>query len=186
MFLAVVQGYMIMNYGEIKKTDIANGEGVRVSLFVSGCTHHCPGCFNSETWDFGFGKKFTRETEHELLELLKPSYIAGLSLLGGEPMEPENQRALLPFLHRVKEAYPKKTIWCYTGYLFDRELQGQGRAVCEATEELLSLLDVLVDGEFVQEKKNISLRFRGSENQRIIDVKKSLENGKTVQIFEFS
>lgn len=171
-----------MHYGEIKKTDIANGEGVRVSLFVSGCTHHCAGCFNSETWDFSYGKEFTRETEDELLELLNPSYIAGLSLLGGEPMEPENQQALLPFLRRVKEKYPKKTIWCYTGYLFDRELQGTGRAVCKATEEMLSLIDILVDGEFVQEKKNISLRFRGSENQRIIDVKKSLEHGTTVQV----
>ena len=175
-----------MNYGEIKKTDIANGEGVRVSLFVSGCSHHCPGCFNRETWDFAFGNEFIQKTEQELLELLKPSYIAGLSLLGGEPMEPENQRALLPFLCRVKEAYPHKTIWCYSGYLFDRDLQGQGRAVCEVTEEVLSLLDVLVDGEFMQEKKNISLRFRGSENQRIIDVKKSLESGKIIQLSEFS
>ncbi|TGY97248.1 anaerobic ribonucleoside-triphosphate reductase activating protein [Petralouisia muris] len=171
-----------MHYGEIKKTDIANGEGVRVSLFVSGCTHHCAGCFNSETWDFSYGKEFTRATEDELLELLSPSYIAGLSLLGGEPMEPENQQTLLPFLRRVKERYPQKTVWCYTGYLFDRELQGKGRAVCGATEELLSLIDILVDGEFVQEKKNISLRFRGSENQRIIDVKKSLEQGTIVQV----
>ena len=167
-----------MNYGEIKRTDIANGEGVRVSLFVSGCTHHCQGCFNKETWDFAYGKEFTKETEEELLRALSPSYIAGLTLLGGEPMEPENQRALLPFLHRVREAYPEKNIWCYTGYLFDRELQGTGRARCEVTDEMLSLIDVMVDGEFIQEQKNISLRFRGSENQRVIDVKKSLEEGE--------
>lgn len=167
-----------MNYGEIKRTDIANGEGVRVSLFVSGCTHHCAGCFNKETWDFTYGKEFTKETEEELLQALSPPYIAGITLLGGEPMEPENQRALLPFLRRVKETYPEKNIWCYTGYLFDRELQGMGRARCEVTDEILSLVDVMVDGEFVQEKKNISLRFRGSENQRVIDVKRSLEEGK--------
>ncbi|EOS27072.1 anaerobic ribonucleoside-triphosphate reductase activating protein [Lachnospiraceae bacterium 3-1] len=169
-----------MNYGEIKKTDIANGEGVRVSLFVSGCTHHCVGCFNKETWDFSYGRKFTKETEEELLKALSPSYIAGLTLLGGEPMEPENQRALLPFLQHVKEKFPRKDIWCYTGYLFDKELQGMGRARCEVTDEILSLVDVMVDGEFVQEKRNISLRFRGSENQRVIDVKKSLADGTVV------
>ncbi len=170
-----------MHYGEIKKTDIANGEGVRAALFVSGCTHHCKGCFNPETWDFGYGKEFTGETEEELLLALAPAHIAGLSLLGGEPMEPENQRALLPFLRRVKGTYPEKTIWCYTGYLFEKELQGEGRARCEVTDELLSLIDVLVDGEFVQEKKNISLRFRGSENQRVIDVQKSFQEGKIVE-----
>lgn len=170
-----------MNYGEIKKTDIANGRGVRVSLFVSGCTHHCPGCFNQETWDFGYGQEFTEETQEELLEALSPAYIAGLSLLGGEPLEPGNQRALLPFLRRVKEAYPQKDIWCYTGYLFDQELLVDGRPRCEVTDEFLGFLDVLVDGEFVQEKKNISLRFRGSENQRVIDVKRSLKEGGVVQ-----
>ena len=170
-----------MHYGEIKKTDIANGEGVRTALFVSGCTHHCKGCFNQETWDFKYGKEFTEETEEEILSALAPANIAGLSLLGGEPMEPGNQRALLPFLRRVKGTYPEKTIWCYTGYLFDKELADGGRARCEATDEMLSLIDVLVDGEFVQEKKNISLRFRGSENQRVIDVQKSLKEGKTVE-----
>ena len=169
-----------MNYGEIKKTDIANGKGVRVSLFVSGCTHHCPGCFNQETWDFGYGEKFTKETQEELLLALAPPYIAGLSLLGGEPLEPGNQRALLPFLRRVKETYPEKNIWCYTGYLFDKELLGDGRARCEATDEFLGYIDVLVDGEFVQEKKNIALKFRGSENQRGIDVKRSLKEGSVV------
>lgn len=162
-----------MNYGSIKKTDIANGPGVRVSLFVSGCTHHCVGCFNPETWDFGFGQPFTEQTEEELIRALAPSYITGLTLLGGEPMEPANQRVLLPFLRRVRSTYPKKTIWCYSGYTFE-ELTGEGRAKCETTLEMLSLIDVLVDGEFVQEKKRLMLRFRGSENQRILDLPSSL------------
>lgn len=167
-----------MNYGEIKKTDISNGEGVRVSLFVSGCTHHCRGCFNRETWDFAYGEPFTAATQQEIIRLLKPDYISGLSVLGGEPFEPVNQRELLPLLRQVKEQYPEKNIWCYTGYLFDRDLLGESRARCEATDEMLSLTDVLVDGEFIQEQKNISLRFRGSENQRIIDVQKSLREGR--------
>ncbi len=167
-----------MNYGEIKKTDIGNGEGVRVSLFVSGCTHHCQGCFNRETWDFSYGKPFTEETQQEIVRLLNADYIFGLSILGGEPFEPENQRALLPLLRQVKERYPGKNIWCYTGYLFDRELLKESRARCEVTDEILSLTDVLVDGEFIQEQRNISLRFRGSENQRIIDVPKSLKEGR--------
>ena len=167
-----------MNYGEIKKTDIGNGEGVRVSLFVSGCTHHCQGCFNRETWDFSYGKPFTEETQQEIVRLLNADYIFGLSILGGEPFEPENQRALLPLLRQVKERYPGKNIWCYTGYLFDRELLKESRARCEVTDEILSLTDVLVDGDFIQEQRNISLRFRGSENQRIIDVPKSLKEGR--------
>lgn len=169
-----------MNYGEIKNFDIANGEGVRVSLFVSGCTHRCENCFNKETWDFGFGKPFTAETEELLLKELAPDYINGLSLLGGEPFEPQNQRALLPFLKKVRERYPNKTIWCYTGYLFDKELLEQSRARCEYTDEMLSLIDVLVDGEFVQSLYDISLQFRGSSNQRIIDVQKSLSSGEIV------
>ena len=167
-----------MNYGEIKNFDIANGEGVRVSLFVSGCTHHCKNCFNKETWDFDFGEPFTKETEELLLKELAPEYINGLSLLGGEPFEPQNQAALLPFLRRVKQRFPNKSIWCYTGYLFDTELLKPSRARCEFTDEMLSLIDVLVDGEFVQELYNISLQFRGSSNQRIIDVPKSLERGR--------
>ena len=170
-----------MNYGEIKNFDIANGEGVRVSLFVSGCTHHCKNCFNKETWNFGFGKPFTAETEELLLKELEPDYIDGLSLLGGEPFEPHNQAALLPFLRRVKERFPKKNIWCYTGYLFDRELLNESRARCEHTDEMLSLIDILVDGEFVQELYSITLQFRGSSNQRIIDVKKSLAAGEVVE-----
>ena len=169
-----------MNYGEIKKHDIANGLGVRVSLFVSGCTHHCKGCFNSETWDFNYGKPFTEETEKEIIDALKPGFIKGLTLLGGEPFEKANQRVLLPFLKKVKEFYPDKNIWCYSGYLLDEELLKDSRARCEVTDEMLSYIDVLVDGEFVEELKDISLKFRGSSNQRIIDVKKSLELSKVV------
>ena len=172
-----------MNYAVIKKFDIANGEGVRVSLFVSGCTHHCEGCFNPETWNFCYGREFTSETEKELLNALSPDFINGLTLLGGEPFAPQNQRALVPFLKKVREQYPKKKIWCYTGYLFDEELLKDSRARCEVTDEMLSMIDVLVDGEFRQELKNITLRFRGSENQRIIDVKKSLEAGKVISYY---
>lgn len=174
-----------MNYAEIKKTDIANGTGVRVSLFVSGCTHHCKGCFNAETWDFHYGKEFTEQTEEELMQALKPGFITGLTVLGGEPFEPDNQRRLVPFLKRVRAAYPEKTIWCYSGYLLDEELLKESRARCEVTDEMLSLLDVLVDGEFVLEKKDISLRFRGSANQRVIDVPKTLREGK-ITVLTFS
>lgn len=172
-----------MNYGEIKKVDIANGKGCRVSLFVSGCTHHCKGCFNAETWSFDFGKPFTEDTEREIIAALAPSYIRGLSLLGGEPFEPQNQEVLLPFLERVVKTYPEKNVWCYTGYLFE-ELTGKtpSRAYTETTEKMLGLIDVLVDGEFVEKLKDITLKFRGSSNQRVIDVKKSLERGELVTI----
>ena len=169
-----------MYYGEIKKCDIANGEGVRVSLFVSGCTHHCPGCFNQDTWDFDYGKEYTQETEDEILKALAPGYINGLSLLGGEPFEPQNQEVLVRLLRKVKEQYPEKNIWCYSGYLFDKELLSKSRARCEYTDEMLSMLDVLVDGRFVEALKDIRLVFRGSSNQRVIDVKKSLEIGNVV------
>lgn len=171
-----------MNYGNIKKNDIANGTGVRTSLFVSGCTHHCKGCFNPETWDFGYGKPFTEETEEEIILSLKPEFIRGLTVLGGEPFEADNQRALLPFIKRVKKELPEKDIWFFSGYLFE-ELTGKiknERCRTEVTDELLSLIDVLIDGEFVLEKKNISLKFRGSENQRIIDVGQSLKQGEIV------
>lgn len=167
-----------MHYGEIKKCDIANGEGVRVSLFVSGCTHHCKECFNPETWNFSYGRPFDEETQERLLAALAPDYIDGLSLLGGEPFEPENQRALLPFLRKVRGRFPQKSIWCYTGYTLESDLLSESRARCECTDEMLFCLDVLVDGEFVLEKKNISLPFRGSENQRIIDVKETLARGR--------
>ena len=170
-----------MNYGEIKNCDIANGEGVRVSLFVSGCTHHCKNCFNSETWDFKYGKPYTKETEDYILSLLEPSYIKGLTILGGEPFEPANQKAVLPLLKRFREKFGNsKTIWCYSGYKLDDELLSPSRARCDVTDEYLSLIDVLVDGEFVEELKNISLKFRGSSNQRIINVPETLKQKKIV------
>ena len=169
-----------MNYGEIKKTDIANGEGVRVSLFVSGCRRHCKNCFNKVTWDFGYGKPFTEETQNELLEALAPDHIAGLTLLGGDPMEPENQRALLPFVKRVRRELPQKTIWCYTGYTFREGALEEQEANCEVTKEFISLLDVLVDGRFIEELKDIRLVFRGSSNQRVIDVQNTLKSGNVV------
>ena len=170
-----------MNFGEIKNCDIANGLGCRVSLFVSGCTHHCKGCFNAQTWDFNFGEKFTEKTENYILDLLKPSYIRGLSLLGGEPFEPENQKVLLPFLKKVKSLFPDKTVWCYSGYLFE-EIVGEKKARCttDISKEMLSLIDVLVDGRFIESQKDIRLKFRGSSNQRIIDVQNSLKDGKIV------
>lgn len=170
-----------MNYCEIKKNDIANGLGVRTTLFVSGCTHHCKGCFQPETWSFAYGKLFTREVEDDILSSLSPYYISGLTLLGGEPFEPQNQACLVGLLRRVRAEKPNKNVWTYSGYLFE-ELMGKipSRARCEYTDEMLSLIDVIVDGEFVEEKKDISLRFRGSSNQRVIDVKKSLEAGEPV------
>ena len=161
-----------MNYGNIKECDIADGPGVRVSLFVSGCRHHCKGCFNKETWDFGYGKPYTKETEDEIIRLLAPSYIQGLTLLGGEPFEPENQEELAGLLKRVRETYPDKDIWCYTGYLYDVDLSKGGKVYTEVTEEMLSYIDVLVDGEFIEEEKDVTLVFRGSRNQRIIDLGK--------------
>ena len=169
-----------MNYGEIKKYDIADGPGVRVSLFVSGCTHCCEGCFNSQTWDFTFGKPFTEETEEEILKAMSPSHISGFTLLGGEPFEPQNQKVIVELLRKIKKAYPDKNIWCYTGYLFDRDLLGESRARCEYTDEMLSMIDVLVDGEFIAEKRNLMLNFRGSSNQRIILVQQSLKEEKVV------
>ncbi len=168
-----------MHYSVIKPVDIADGVGVRVTLFVSGCTHHCKGCFQPQTWDFAYGQPYTKETEDQLISLLSPSYIRGLTLLGGEPMEPDNQRALLPLLRRVRAELPKKDIWCYSGYTLE-ELTGVSRARCEVTDELLSLIDVLVDGEFVEEKRNISLKFRGSENQRLIDLAATRKQGTVV------
>ena len=166
-----------MNYAEIKNCDIANGPGVRVSLFVSGCTHRCPGCFNEIAWDFGYGKTFNQETIDYILKLLKPSHIRGLTLLGGEPFEPKNQGDIVELLRQVKKQYPQKSIWAFSGYLFDKDILS-GRL--GDTSEYLSYLDVLVDGPFVESKKNLSLRFRGSENQRLIDVRKSLEKGSVV------
>ena len=169
-----------MNYATIKYFDIANGLGIRTSLFVSGCTHRCKNCFNSEAWDFNYGKLFDELAQQEVINSLKNPFNDGLSLLGGEPFEPSNQRALLPFLRKVKVEVPNCNIWCYTGYLFDEELLKDSRAKTEDTLEMLKLIDVLVDGKFVEELKNLNLRFKGSSNQRIIDVKKSLQDNKVV------
>ena len=169
-----------MNYAEIKKTDIANGEGVRVSLFVSGCRRGCKNCFNKIAWDFGYGKPFTEEVEEEIIAALSPSYIAGLTLLGGDPMDPENQRALLPFVKKVRARLPQKNIWCYTGYTFRDGAIEEPQANCEVTRELISLFDVLVDGRFEESLKDIRLKFRGSSNQRVIDVKRSISENNIV------
>ena len=169
-----------MYYGEIKDCDIANGEGVRVSLFVSGCTNHCEHCFQPQTWDFCYGEPFTEETEERLMALLAPGYINGLTLLGGEPFEPENQRVLLPFVRRVREAYPEKNVWAFSGFTYEELMDPESYPHCEATEELLGLVDVLVDGRFVERLKDISLRFRGSSNQRLIDLNATRRSGALV------
>lgn len=200
-----------MNYAAIKKTDVANGPGIRVSLFVSGCTHACKGCFNSEAWDFCYGREFGTETEEEILRALAPDYIRGFSVLGGEPMEPQNRDTVLEIMKKVRAAYPGKDIWCYTGYDYEKDLLRWEREEADAPEkkadkaaargprgrgtqaekpgtmaQLLALIDVLVDGEFVEEKKNLRLAFRGSENQRLIDVKKSRTEGRVVCLPEQS
>ena len=172
-----------MNYCNIKNCDIADGPGVRVTLFVSGCTNHCKGCFQPETWDFDYGEPFTKETEETLMKLLEPHYIAGLTLLGGDPFEPSNQRSLLPFVKRVRGAYPEKNIWAYSGFTFEELTKDGSHPRCEVTDELLGLVDVLVDGRFVEEKKDLRLRFRGSSNQRLIDLKATLAAGEIV-LFE--
>lgn len=169
-----------MNYAVIKNCDIANGPGVRVSLFVSGCTHHCKGCFNEVAWDFHYGSPFTQETIDKILEMMKPGYIRGLTLLGGEPFEPQNQEPIVELLRQIKQKMPDKSIWAFSGYLFDRDILSGRLGDWKVTREYLSYLDVLVDGPFVEEKKNLSLRFRGSENQRIIDVPASLAQNKIV------
>ena len=171
-----------MYYGEIKNFDIANGEGIRVSLFVSGCTHRCKGCFNPETWNFSYGRPYTAETEQSIMDMLSFEYVDGLSLLGGEPFEPDNQRELVKLLQRVRKELPEKNVWCYTGYTLESDLLGESRARCEVTDEMLGMIDVLVDGEFKEELKNIALAFRGSSNQRLIDLKKTLQSGKTVTL----
>ena len=166
-----------MNYAALKPRDIANGPGVRVSLFVSGCTHRCPGCFNEVAWDFDYGEPFTEEVMDSIVEMLRPDYIRGLTLLGGEPFEPRNQGAVVELLRKVRKELPKKSIWAFSGYLFDKDILSGRLGDCG---EYLSYLDVLVDGPFVEAKKNLSLRFRGSENQRLIDVPASLASGEVV------
>ncbi len=169
-----------MNYADIKRIDVANGPGVRVSLFVSGCTHHCKGCFNPETWDFNYGELFTEKQVDEIISYLEPDHIKGLSLLGGEPFEYSNQQGLLPLLRKFKETYPNKDVWCYTGYLFDENIVKEMMVKWPETREIIKYIDIIVDGKFIQELKDLNLVFRGSSNQRIIDVQKSLETGDVI------
>jgi anaerobic ribonucleoside-triphosphate reductase activating protein len=169
-----------MNYAQIKNNDIANGPGIRVSLFVSGCTHRCPGCFNEVAWDFDYGQPFTQDTIEMILTMISPDRIRGLTLLGGEPFEPQNQGPVLELLREIKKKYPQKSIWAFSGYLFDRDILAGRLGDWQVTKEYLSYLDVLVDGPFIQSQKNLSLRFRGSENQRLIDVPASLQTGTVV------
>lgn len=169
-----------MYFGEIKDCDIANGTGVRVTLFVSGCTNHCKGCFQPETWNFEYGEEFTAETEDRLLAMLAPAYIKGLTLLGGDPMEPKNQTALAPFLRRFRQQYPEKDLWIYSGFTYEQMKTEGAYPRCEVTDEILAMADVLVDGRFIEEQKDISLRFRGSSNQRLIDLNKTRAENKIV------
>lgn len=173
-----------MNYAEIKYCDVANGPGVRTSLFVSGCSHHCPGCFNEIAWDFNYGKPFTQDTIDSIIESLKPDYIQGLTLLGGEPFEYSNQKGLLPLARQVREVLPQKDIWCFTGFLFDKDIIENMCKKWKETNELLSYIDVLVDGRFVEELKNLNLKFKGSENQRTILVNESLKSGNVI-LYDF-
>lgn len=172
-----------MYYGHIKNCDIANGEGVRVTLFVSGCRNRCEGCFQPETWDFFYGSEFTRQTENELLKMLEPSYIKGLTILGGEPFEPENQRDLLPFIEKVKNNFPNKNIWIFSGYTIEELLKDGSHPRCEVTDKILSMTDVLVDGRFILAQKDITLKFRGSKNQRILNIPESLKQNKPVLLY---
>ncbi len=174
-----------MNYADIKKIDVANGEGVRVSVFVSGCNHHCKGCFNQCAWDFNYGKKFTEKEEQQIIDYMNHDYISGLSLLGGEPLEPKNQEGLLPLVKKVKEKFPDKNIWCYTGFDFEKDVVGKMAKNNETTRELLKYIDIIVDGKFEEDKKDLKLQFRGSSNQKIVDVKKSLQTGQIVKQIQY-
>jgi anaerobic ribonucleoside-triphosphate reductase activating protein len=174
-----------MNYADIKKIDVANGEGVRVSVFVSGCNHHCKGCFNQCAWDFNYGKKFTEKEEQQIIDYMNHDYISGLSLLGGEPLEPKNQEGLLPLVKKVKEKFPNKDIWCYTGFDFEKDVVEKMAKNNETTRELLKYIDIIVDGKFEEDKKDLKLQFRGSSNQKIVDVKKSLQTGKIVKEIQY-
>ena len=174
-----------MNYADIKKIDVANGEGVRVSVFVSGCNHHCKGCFNQCAWDFNYGKEFSEKEEQQIIEYMNHDYISGLSLLGGEPLEPRNQEGLLPLVKKVKEKFPNKDIWCYTGFDFEKDVVEKMAKNNETTRELLKYIDIIVDGKFEEDKKDLKLQFRGSSNQKIVDVKKSLQTGKIVKEIQY-
>ena len=170
-----------MNYADIKKIDVANGEGVRVSVFVSGCNHHCKGCFNQCAWDFNYGKEFSEKEEQQIIDYMNHDYISGLSLLGGEPLEPRNQEGLLPLVKKVKKKFPNKNIWCYTGFDFEKDVVGKMAKDNEKTRELLKYIDVIDDGKFEEDKRDLKLQFRGSSNQKIVDVKKSLQTGKVIK-----
>ena len=174
-----------MNYADIKKIDVANGEGVRVSVFVSGCNHHCKGCFNQCAWDFNYGKEFSEKEEQQIIEYMNHDYISGLSLLGGEPLEPRNQEGLLPLVKKVKKKFPNKNIWCYTGFDFEKDVVGKMAKDNETTRELLKYIDIIVDGKFEENKKDLKLQFRGSSNQKIVDVKKSLQTGQIVKEIQY-
>lgn len=174
-----------MNVADIKKVDVANGPGVRVSLFVSGCTHHCKDCFNEVAWDFKYGREYTQEDEDYIISLLSPDYIEGITILGGEPFEYVNQKGILPLLRRIKKELPNKTIWCFSGYTFDKDILDNMCKKWNETKELISYIDVIVDGKFVVEKKNLKLKFRGSSNQRIIDVQESLKKNKVILVEEY-
>ena len=174
-----------MNYADIKKIDVANGEGVRVSVFVSGCNHHCKGCFNQCAWDFNYGKEFSEKEEQQIIDYMNHDYISGLSLLGGEPLEPRNQEGLLPLVKKVKEKFPNKNIWCYTGFDFEKDVVGKMAKDNETTRELLKYIDIIVDGKFEENKKDLKLQFRGSSNQKIVDVKKSLQTGQIVKEIQY-
>lgn len=172
-----------MNYAGIKYCDIANGTGCRTVLFVSGCRNACKGCFQPQTWDFGYGEPFDEKAQKEVLDSLAPDYITGITLLGGEPFEPENQKELVPFMRKVVAQYPNKNVWAFTGYIYDKDLVAGGRRHTEDTDELLSMIDVLVDGPFVEELKDITLKFRGSSNQRVLDLRETIRTGKITTLF---
>ncbi len=172
-----------MNYAGIKYCDIANGTGCRTVLFVSGCRNACKGCFQPQTWDFGYGEPFDEKVQEEVLKSLEPDYITGITVLGGEPFEPENQKELVPFIRKVVARYPNKNVWAFTGYIYDKDLVAGGRRHTEDTDELLSMIDVLVDGPFQEEKKDITLKFRGSSNQRILDLKETIRTGNIITLF---
>ena len=172
-----------MNYAGIKYCDIANGTGCRTVLFVSGCRNACKGCFQPQTWDFGYGEPFDEKVQEEVLKSLEPDYITGITVLGGEPFEPENQKALVPFMRKVVARYPNKNVWAFTGYIYDKDLVAGGRRHTEDTDELLSMIDVLVDGPFVEELKDITLKFRGSSNQRVLDLRETIRTGKITTLF---
>jgi anaerobic ribonucleoside-triphosphate reductase activating protein len=170
-----------MNYGKIIERDSTNGPGIRVTLFVSGCTHHCKGCFQPETWNFDYGFKFTNDIENSIIDLLKPNYVSGLTILGGDPFEKSNQIELYPLIKKLREVYNNdKTIWAFTGAIYESLLDKEYEYNTSITKELLSMMDVLVDGPFMEEKKSLLLKFRGSSNQRLIDLKKSLKENKTI------